>query len=353
MSKRNGITAAGTWVADYTKVVTQFPSEGSCTVIESEHVNNGGAPYNLLIDLRRLGATFPLRAIGCVGHDVDGSNILKDCLAHQFDVSKMHVIPEMPTSFSDVMTSIHSGIRTSFNQPGANAALSESHFHFSSNTSRIFYLGTLFFMAGLDAPHSKYGTLAAKVLSRARKAGMLTCIDIERCSHLDSNVFRAGALAALSQTDLIVINVEVAELLTGIRIRKSIGVDIPVLIESAFSLLQKTLSRCVVIRFPAGAVGVTKENEVVIEGSIRLPSNRFVNASGAGNAFVAGFLYSYHEKLPLADCLCAAHATAAACLMDATTSGGIRQMPTCLKLLERFGQRDLGQHTAATNKHAC
>lgn len=341
MNKRYGITAAGTWVADYTKIITQFPEEGSCTVIEKEQVNNGGAPYNLLIDLRRLDADFPLRAIGCIGHDVDGSNILKDCIAHQIDVSGIHLIPDKPTSFSDVVTSIRSGVRTSFNQPGANAALSEAHFDFSQNTSRLFYLGTILFLAGLDAPHPKHGTQAARVLARARKAGLMTCVDIERCSHVSNDEFRSAAMAALRQSDLIVINAEVSELLTGIRIRQSTGVDVQAVVDSAHELLNKTGADCVVVRFPAGAVGITREGQITAEGGVRLPKSRIVNASGAGHAFMAGFLFRYHDGLPLNECLKSGHAAAAACLMDSSASGGIRRITTCLKLLESYGQREI------------
>ncbi len=41
---REGITAAGTWIVDYTKVVSRFPEEGSCTSVLSETLGNGGAP---------------------------------------------------------------------------------------------------------------------------------------------------------------------------------------------------------------------------------------------------------------------------------------------------------------------
>jgi hypothetical protein len=64
---REGITAAGTWIVDYTKVVSRFPEEGSCTSVLSETLGNGGAPYNLLVNLCRLGFTSPHRSVRSVG----------------------------------------------------------------------------------------------------------------------------------------------------------------------------------------------------------------------------------------------------------------------------------------------
>ncbi len=205
-----GITAAGTWIVDYAKVISQFPEEGSCVSILSEAISNGGAPYNLLVNLCRLGAPFPLKAVGCLGHDIDGASIMKDCQSHGIATAGMRTIPWASTSFSDVMTTRETGIRTSFNHAGANDLLSPEDFDFEHESPRIFFLGSLFFLAKLDAPDHRFGTLAASVLARTRKAGVLTCVDIER-SNIPMALFRESGRAALRQTDLIILNVEVAE----------------------------------------------------------------------------------------------------------------------------------------------
>lgn len=344
--KRNGITAAGTWIVDYNKIISTFPSEGSCTSVLGETVNNGGAPYNLLVDLCRLGAGFPLRAVGCVGRDVDGASILKDCQAHGIDASRIISFPDAPTSFSDVMTASETGVRTSFNHAGANALLDVGHFDFRSDPSRIFYLGTLFFCEKLDARDPRHGTRAAAVLAEARKHGMLTCVDIER-TNLPLGAFQNSARAALHETDLPVFNVEVAEDLTGIRIRYSTGVDLSAATEAAGRLLSYGDGDCAVIRFPTGALGLTKSGESVVEGSLCLPKKLVRSAAGTGHAFTAGFLHQYHEGCALSDCLKAAHAAAAACLMDRTTSGGVKTLRSCLRLIEQYGQREIGQEMAA------
>ncbi len=340
---RTGITAAGTWIVDYAKVISRFPEEGSCVSVLSEAISNGGAPYNLLVNLCRLGATFPLKAVGCLGHDIDGASIMKDCRAHGIITAGMRTIPWASTSFSDVMTTRETGIRTSFNHAGANDLLSAEDFDFEEETSRIFFLGSLFFLAKLDAPDDRFGTLAASVLARARKAGILTCVDIER-SNVPMEVFRESSQMALRQTDLIILNVEVAEQLSGVRVRYPSGIDLVAAADAAHGLQTLANSHAVVLRFPTGAFVLSRSGEHVTEGSANLPKSRIVSAIGAGHAFSAGFLYGYHEGWNLSACLKAGHATAAACLSDQTASGGIRTMPSCLKRLASFGQRPLESH---------
>lgn len=344
--KRTGITAAGTWSVDYTKVITQFPQEGSCTSILSETVDNGGAPYNLLVDLCRLGAGFPLKAVGRVGEDLDGASIIKDCKAHGFDVTHLKAVPEATTSFSDVVISRESGVRTSFHHSGANGLLSLRDFDFEKDTSRIFYLGSLFFLPSLDAPDERRGTQAAALLAAARKQGLLTCVDIER-ANISPEVFSHGGHAALQETDLIVLNVEVAELLTGVTIRLRTGVEMGAAFEAAAMLLSYGQAKCAVIRFPAGAIALTSGGEKSSEGSVHLPRNRMVSAAGSGHAFTAGFLCQYHDKRPLGICLQAGHAVAAACLLNRSASAGIKPLATCLGLIDQFGQRNMDAMTVS------
>lgn len=343
MKMRNGITAGGTWITDYTKIVDMYPSQGASTRILKEAVSNGGAPYNLLINLRKLGCDFPLRAVGCVGKDWDGLNIIKNCHAHTIDHSALKVIPGETTSFTDVMTVQSTGIRTTFNLSGANDFLTEEDFALSDDPSKILYLGTLFFLKGLDLPHSKYGTMAAKVLHRARKHDMITCVDIERADHLNQLTFIRNAMASLRYTDVIILNIEVAEILTGQQTRARDEIDLDKIEFCARQILVKTGAKIVIIRFPRGAIAVQLK-QTTVEGSVRIPKSRIISGSGAGHAFASGFLYGWHEDWKTEKCLQAAHATSATCLMDATSSGGVRPIQTALALLAKYGSRDIQQY---------
>lgn len=338
---RHGITAGGTWIVDYTKTVPRYAGEGACTKVLNEKVSNGGAPYNLLVDLRRLEAPFPLRAVGRIGKDLDGASIVKDCRSHDIDTTRLHVTPEASTSFSDIMASIETGMRTSFNHAGANAVLTAEDFDLRRDASRILYFGSLFFLEALDAENDRFGTQGAAMLAAARQTGLITCVDIERAAHVPTTDFLKGCRSVLKFTDLVIVNVEIAELLTGLLLRQSAGVDLVATEEAASMLAETGGAKCAVIRFPSGALAVNDSGKTSIEGSLQIPRSRLVNASGAGHAFAAGFLYAYHEAWNLPKALRAAHAAAAACLMDATASSGLRPMEECLSLVEKFGQRSL------------
>ena len=63
---RTGILAGGNWIVDHVKMINTWPAQDSLATIEAESASNGGAPYNVLKDLARLGAPFPLSAVGLV-----------------------------------------------------------------------------------------------------------------------------------------------------------------------------------------------------------------------------------------------------------------------------------------------
>ena len=72
---RNGVLAGGNWILDYLKIVDVYPQEDTLANILDEAICNGGSPYNLLVDLAKLGANFPLEAIGLLGDDDAGEMI--------------------------------------------------------------------------------------------------------------------------------------------------------------------------------------------------------------------------------------------------------------------------------------
>src|ERR1700722_10683119 len=120
---RSGILAGGNWIVDNVKLIDAWPPQDSLATILSESAANGGAPYNVLKDLARLGAAFPLAAVGLVGDDANGRSILADCRAHRIDTARLQSTRLAPTSYTDVMTTQATGRRTFFHLRGANALL--------------------------------------------------------------------------------------------------------------------------------------------------------------------------------------------------------------------------------------
>jgi|LNAP01.1.fsa_nt_gb sugar/nucleoside kinase (ribokinase family) len=338
--QRGGITAGGTWIVDYTKRISMMPDAGACTTILSETINNGGAPFNLLVDLCRMESPFPLRAVGCVGQDVDGESILKECISHGIQTNRLTLRGGSFTSFTDLMIDTRSGVATAFNRPGANSLLDIVDFDLDADPSRILFVGSLCFLSKLDAPDDAHGTQLVRLLRDARKRGMQTCVDIVR-SDVDRENFIQGSLAALQESDFILLNSDVAEILTGIPMKFPAGIDADAVKKGLDVLGELTGALYTVIRFPSGAMARDRDGTITAEGSVLLPKALIKSASGAGHAFTAGFLHAMHEEWPIAQALKLSNAVAAACLLHTTSSGGVRKVASCLSLMETYGQRKL------------
>src|ERR1041384_4554482 len=111
-SARRGIFAGGNWIIDQVKLVDVFPQREQLANIRSQSQGTGGAPYNVLLDLAKLGADFPLSGAGLVGKDALGDLILEDCRKHKIDTRFLAKTSEANTSYTDVMTEEGNGRRT-------------------------------------------------------------------------------------------------------------------------------------------------------------------------------------------------------------------------------------------------
>ena len=216
MTHRTGILAGGNWIIDHVKIIDTWPAQDALANIVGGSDGSGGSPYNVLVDLAKLGVPLPLAGVGLVGEDADGRKILEDCARYTIDAEGIQRTSAAPTSFTDVMTVQGSGRRTFFHARGANALLNGGHFDFTKSRARIFHLGYLLLLDGLDAPSTTHGTVAAEVLARAQEAGMKTSIDVVS---EDSDRFPKIVLPALPYVDVCVMNEFEAGRVTGRKIR--------------------------------------------------------------------------------------------------------------------------------------
>ena len=338
MSGRSGILAGGNWVVDKLKVVDVYPQQDALANILEESTGNGGSPFNILIALAKLGARFPLAGVGRIGADSDGEWILRQCAEHGVDGRGLQAHADAPTSYTDVMTVRETGRRTFFHQRGANAHLAADDFSFAAVTFRIFHLGYLLLLDELDQPDPEFGTVAAKVLFRARAAGCRTSIDLVS---EDSNRFAKVVLPALPQVDYCILNEFEIERTTGIPTRPEGRISLHAVREASRILLEAGVQSWVIVHFPEGAYARGKDGTECRQGCVLLPPNQIVSAVGAGDAFAAGVLYGLHEDLPIAEALRHGVTAAAASLRGTGTSDGIGRFAECLARGERFGFRNL------------
>lgn len=335
---RAGLLAAGNFIVDRFKIIDYYPREEMLASILRETSGNGGGPYNVLKDLAKMGARFPLAGAGLIGEDATGDAIVADCRGHGIDTSGLCRTLAAPTSYTDAFTVESTGRRTFFHQRGANSLLGPEHFDFIGVTARVFYLGYFMLLETLDRVEPDGRTGASRVLESAQQAGLLTVADMVSVEHAD---FARSAMASLPFLDWFILNEVEAGKLVGRSLRAAPadggGIDWVGCGEAAGVLLSLGVRRGVVIHFVEGAVATTADGVVHGQGSVRLPEGFIRGATGAGDAFAAGFIYGLHEDFPVSVCLRQAVSAAAMCLSDPTTSGGLGPLADCLALGEEYG----------------
>src|SRR5437588_1025771 len=102
-NSHHGLLAGGNWIIDQVKLIDVYPQPEQLGNIRSQSQGTGGAPYNVLIDVAKAGARFPLFGAGLVGADDLGRQILEDCRKHRIDARHIRTTNKAPTSYPDVM----------------------------------------------------------------------------------------------------------------------------------------------------------------------------------------------------------------------------------------------------------
>lgn len=334
---RSGLLAGGNWIIDQVKLIDVYPQPEQLGNIRSQSQGTGGAPYNVLIDLAKSGAPFPLFGAGLVGKDSLGDQILQSCRAHKIDPRHIDTTSKAPTSYTDVMTEQGHGRRTFFHARGANALWNGADLNFEKSSARIFHLGYLLLLDALDQPDSKFGTKAARLLAQAQAAGLKTSVDVVS---EDSNRFSTIVGPALKHVDYCILNEIEAGKTTGIKVRQPNGrLDTVAVRHAAGGLLQRGVRELVVIHFPEGGFARTRTGEDVWQSSLKLPPRYVAGTAGAGDAFCAGVLFGLHEGWNLQRCLLTGVCIAAASLSDATCTAGVKSLNTSLALANKYGFR--------------
>lgn len=334
---RRGLLAGGNWIIDQVKLIDVYPQPEQLGNIRGQSQGTGGAPYNVLIDLAKAGAPFPLFAAGLVGQDSLGRQILDDCRRHRIDARHLRVTPQAPTSYTDVMTEQGHGRRTFFHARGANALWRGDDLDFKQIPARLFHLGYLLLLDALDQPDRRFGTRAARLLASAQAAGLKTSVDVVS---EDSDRFGRIVIPALKYVDYCILNEIEAGKTSGIKVRRRNGaLDKTALRQAARVLLDRGVRELVVIHFPEGGYARSGKGEEVWQPSLKLPDGYIAGTAGAGDAFCAGTLFGLHEAWTLQRSLLTAVCLAAASLSHPTCTTGVQSLKAALALSKKYGFR--------------
>jgi sugar/nucleoside kinase (ribokinase family) len=330
---RRGIIAGGNWIIDHVKVVDAWPAQDALASILCESSGGGGSPFNILVDLARLGAGFPLAGVGLVGDDADGRRLVRACETHGIDSSRLRVTADAPTSYTDVMTVGGTGRRTFFHQRGANALLGPEHFDFATTPARIFHLGYLLLLDRLDQLVDGRPA-ACEVLRRARAAGLVTSVD---CVSEESQRFQTIVTPVLPHVDIMFANDFEAERIAGLPLRPAGRIEPAAVVAAAREFLRRGVQSWVIVHFPEAVYACGVSGEELWQPSVRVPPGDIAGTAGAGDALAAGVLLGLHDGRPMTECLRLGVAAAASSLRHPSCTDGVRPAAECVALAERLG----------------
>lgn len=333
MTPARRILACGHWIVDQGKRIDHWPKQQTLAMIDKVVPTNGGAAFNIACDLRRLAPDFHIEGLGRIGEDGLGDFVLATCDRFGVCGEGLRKTPDVPTSFTDVMTERDGGRRTFFHAPGANACLVETDVPLESLApADLFYLGYLGMLPGLDELGDDGRNGASRLLEKASSLGMRTVSDLVSApnEHL-----REQVLPCLRFLDVLFTNeLEAARVLhrpPSEELSGAMAADL------ACGLSQLGVRGWVVLHFAGGAVCAADGKILASQGCVQFPPAEIVGTSGAGDAFAAGFLVGLLNDWTPAASMELAVCAAAASLRDLTCSDAVVSWPDCLALGRRYG----------------
>jgi sugar/nucleoside kinase (ribokinase family) len=215
--------------------------------------------------------------------------------------------------------------RTFFYHPGANDALAETDIPIeavAATGAKLFYLGYPNLLATLDAVEPGGDTPAARLLARARAAGMITCVDLVSAA---TPQFAETVAAILPHTDYLFLNEIEAARATN---RAEIAPDDRARLLEAATALQTQGAKTVILH--TGSLALWLGEAALWSIPDPVDPAEILSPVGAGDAFCAGVIYAVHQDWPAEQALKLGHRAAAAALKSVTASEGIPPLAALL-----------------------
>lgn len=304
------VLCLGIFVADVmAKPIEQMPKRGMLQLFDQMELHTGGCANNTAIDLAKLGVSAGV--MGKIGMDGFGDFILRALKEHGVDTTGMKRDSKSNTSFTFVM--IHTdGERSFFHYLGANAQLTYENIDLDlvKNCKNLHIAGANL-MPKLD------GMPTAMILKIAKEAGLTTSVDTAWNPEID---WLKQIEPCLPYTDIFLPSIEEAKMITGLEQPAEIGDFL--------------------LGHGVKVVGLKMgEQGCYIKGDgqeLSLPAFKVdvVDTSGAGDAFVAGFLAGLLRGWDLETVGRFANAVGATCVTAIGCTAGIKTMEETLKFME-------------------
>jgi len=311
MSDHPEVLCAGIVVADHVCTpIDHLPAAGELVLADRLLLTLGGCAANVAVDLAKMGVSASV--VGRVGDDVFGRVVADMLREARVDVSLLQVTSGVDTS-QTLIVNVVGQDRRFIHTFGANARFRAADIPLDQvGRCRALYLGGYLIM-----PEIKQDALVP-VFATARKAGARTVLDVVTPGPAN---YLPHFEKLLPHVDVFLPNNHEAELLTGER----------------DALRQAELFR----RLGAATVIVTLggEGAVLVSEGLRLRAGAFevpfVDGSGGGDAFAAGYIRGLLENREPEECLRLASALGASCVRAVGTTTGVFTKEECAAFLRQ------------------
>lgn len=314
MDQVKSVACLGIMVADVVaRPVDGFPERGKLGLVESMELHTGGCAVNTGSALAKLG--IPTAVLGKVGDDGFGNFIVDTLRQRNIDTRGIKKDSETHTSSTMVMVD-SSGERTFIHYIGANARVRPEDIDWNVVAgAELLHIGGFFLMPGFDGEGTK------AVLRRAEELGITTSLDTAWDA---TGTWMRLLEPCLEYVDIFLPSYDEAVMLSGEKNPEAI----------ADAFLRRGVQ---VVGLKMGERGCFIKSG---GGAWHIPafSVRAVDATGAGDAFVAGFLAGYLHGWNWEKVGRFANAVGASCVTAMGASAGIKSFSETLAMVESQGE---------------
>lgn len=304
------VLSLGIYVVDVLgRPIDQFPEKGKLALFEELEIHTGGCANNTAIALARLGIS--AGAMGKVGGDAFGDLILQTLADNDVDTVGMRQDANSSTSFTFVAVA-SDGERTFYHYIGANGELCEVDLNWEIiKRAKILHIAGALVMPRFD------GAPMANVLREAKALGITTSLDT---AYDATGKWMEILEPCLPYVDMFMPSIVEAQYLTGLSEHREI---------TQFLRNNYGIHTIIIKMGENGSYASTPEAEHFAPA---YPVNA-VDATGAGDAYVAGFLAGTLMDWDLKSTAELASATGAACVTAIGTTAGIQNLEETLKIV--------------------
>lgn len=302
----NTILVVGSLNMDVVMSVATLPNRGQTLTIKQIDHYPGGKGGNQAMAASLLGAD--VKFIGCVGEDKAGRQLIESLREAKVDVSSIVVDKGVQTGTAYI-TVEESGENTICVFPGANGSLSREMVETRLNSRKPAAI-----VASLEIPLDPVAT----ILEWGKKNGIITVLNPAPARKLSKDIY--------ANSDYLIPNETELALLSEMEIKSVDDVQ-----KGCRRLLEQGVKAVVVTLGDQGAY-FCSANEEFYEPAVQVD---MVDATGAGDAFVAAFTQQIVQGISVKDAIRFASLTGA---KTVTKPGAQSALPT-LEEVRKFASR--------------